>query len=570
MSWKFEHVYDSDGTELSNALVTTTLSGATDFCYDGRYVWVTCGGESSSPATTGYQIRNFSQTLTRDTLTNLGLPANEATTFTIGILLDGVSVTLNFQGSELSTFGRLIDAINDGVPGTPVSISGTTLVFTSNTSGSSSAVLVTGNAFSGMNIPGEAPLYLGADNPVNGQNSATTGGLAVYEFWGAASDNEPAFEDLDELIYPRYDEGLTKKLRLVTFIKITSSEIKRVTCLASLSESGATTYTQDSGETAYAKVSSYVGTALSPYYIQYCAGKVYVSNGANFTEIFEFDPSTHNYVRTISVGEVHAGRTTEFFTNGESYSMNSNLCSCDSKLWFTGSTFSDDAAQRLYGYDPLTDVKTTTDIPVRPTRTRTWLAAGNNGSVYLSNYNNMSISRFTTSTAAFGATIRINAFPTRIFGGPDRRIWVSSYAGMMSLVDWDDDGVHNNWGSEFAVLSAAVDPTDAAKLWFVRVDGTLVRLDLNTLQQFETGGANDWNMTHTKITGSPDAMMFTPSQVFTDAEGVDHDLEPYLFLIDDGRLLAFRMDKYLYRDVYAELHGQAAVVAGSLEYFGEV
>lgn len=499
MSWKFERIFDSDGTELSTPSMATSLEGAFEMCYDGRYVWVTTGT-----------------------------------------------------------------------------------------------------------------------------------GVAIYEFWGAASDNEPAFNTLDELNYNRYDSGLKKKLRLVTFIKIGSSTMQRVTREPSLAEPDASKHSLSTGETAYYKSSSSPG-ALSPKYIAFAAGKVYVTNGTSFTQIYEFDPQTHSFTRVIGVQET----------------MNSNLCSADAKLWFVGSSFGDNAPQKLYGLNPLTNVKTTTVIPVRPSLARSWLCHGNNGSVYMTNYNNVSVTRFNTVDATFGATIRLNAFPSRIFSGPDRRIWVSSYAGMLSLVDWDDDGVHNDWGLESEVLSAAVDPTDASKFWAVRSDGVLVRLNLNDKKLLQTyqepkrtieatntssksatsasSGASvnttsdlgvatkdnityvhdpvtdttyeyvpviwdtdkdiykweyrgevdpeqqhlrDWNISHPTL-DKPDFMMFTPGQVFTDMDGVEHTLKPYLFMIQSGKILALRMENYLYRDVFLETYGQAAVVGGSQQYFGE-
>lgn len=514
MSWKFERIFDSDGSELTTGSLTTTISGAFGMAYDGRYVWVSSGAS----------------------------------------------------------------------------------------------------------------------------------GVAVYEFWGAASNNEPTFDELDELVYPRYDSGLEKKLRLVTFIKITGSAIQRTTREPSLAESGATTSTLSTGETAYYKSTASSVSALTATYVVACAGKIYVANGSTFSSIYEFDPNTHQFVRSISSSEVFAGPTNEYFTASTTYGANSNLCAAGAKLWFVGSSFGDSEQQKLYCYDPLTSTKTTTNIPVRPSRTRTWICDGQNGSVYITNYNNVSVTRFNTSDGSFGATIRVNGLPTRVFSGPDRRIWVNSYAGMLSLVDWDDDGVHNDWGSEFDVLSAAVDPTDAAKLWVVRTDGILVRLNLNDSTRFEmvktptkqitasdtsqvaagtsgggslvtqallgtavandvahvydpltdttheyvsvifdtvkelyewqyTGeipesGLRDWNISHAKLS-HPEQIMFTPSMTFTDSVGDEHTLHPYMLLIQDDKLLALRMDKPLYRDVYAEIHGQAAVASGSLGYFGE-
>lgn len=440
MSWKFEHVYDSDGKELTTAALSTKLDGAADFCYDGRYVWVSAGSN----------------------------------------------------------------------------------------------------------------------------------GVAVYEFWGENSDNEPAFEDLDELTYPRYDSGVKKKLRLVTFFKISGTSVQRVTREPSLAEQDATKTALNDTEFTYYKSTTVPGlVSLNAHYVVYNAGKVYVSNGATFTNLFEFDVSSHSFVRVIEVGETYTGLQNEWFAPGSTYGMNSNLCAAGGKLWFVGASWGDDAQQRLYSYDPITNTKTTTNIPVRPSRTRTWIADGYNGYVYITNHNNVSVSKFNVETGAFVKIIRTNALPKRIFSGPDRRIWVSSFAGMLTLVDWDDDGVHNNWGTESEVLGFAIDPTDASKAWFVRSNGVLTRMNLNTNEQFETGATtNDWNMIHPKIT-APELVMFTRSQVYSTSGGSTAEVYPYLFMLQSGKLLAFRMNKYLYRDVFGEINGQAAVVANALEYFGE-
>lgn len=507
MSWKFERIFDSDGTELTTAGMSTSISGAFDFCYDGRYLWVSAGSD----------------------------------------------------------------------------------------------------------------------------------GIGIYEFWGESSDHEPDFSTLDELTYPRYDVGLSKKLRLVTFLKISAGVVSRVTRLAPQKEDNATVYTLPTLEKAYYKATDKSAGTLNACYMAYANGKVYVTNGATFSQIYEFDPQTQNFLRTISVSETYTGADNEFFTKNSTYGMNSNLCSAGNKIWFVGSSWGDGVPQRLYCFDPATSAKTTTDIPVRPTRARTWIADGLNGYVYITNYNNVSVSKFRHSDAGFVGVIRVNALPTRIFSGQDRRIWVSSYGGMISLIDYDDDGVHNSWGSEFSVLSAAIDPTDASKLWWVRNDGVLARMDLNTNARLQTvvkptktlettevgvggslqtqailgtakendivhvtnpkteikyeyvavpfdttldtyqwqftgevpeNGLRDWNFSHSKL-DKPELITFTPTITYTDGDGANHTVNNYMFLLQDGKLLAVRMNKYLYRDVFAEINGQAAVVAGSLGYFGE-
>lgn len=442
MAYKLDRVYETDGTELSNALHTTTLATANQMEYDGRYLWVTCSG-----------------------------------------------------------------------------------------------------------------------------------GIGIYEFWGAASDNEPPFETLDELLYPRYDSGLKKKLRLVTFITVSSTQIKRTTCLAPQAETGATTYTQASGETAYAKVTTRTGTSLSPYWIKKCANKMYVTSGATFGKIFEFSIDTQNLLAEIDVQETHVGVTNEFFTNGTKYNMLSNLESANTKLWFAGQCFSDNAAQKLYSYDVLTGARTTTDIPVRPQLQRIWIANGYNGSVYITNYNNVSVTRF-SDTGVFGATIRMNAFPSYIWGGPDRRIWASSYGGMLTLIDFDDDGAHNNWGTDGAggvpssrAVAFQIDPTDGSKMWFID-SSKLARQDLNTGLRIEQGIANDWEFSSPKLT-TPTNLWISPASTYLDASLSSVVLKNYMFCLVGSKLIAWRLDRYLYREVYASMMGSGAVVESPLQYFGE-
>lgn len=521
MSFKLDHVYSSDGADLTNSLHTTTLANSSTSEFDGRYLWVTCG----------------------------------------------------------------------------------------------------------------------------------TDGVAIFEFWGETSDSEPTFEELDDLHYPKYDSGVSKKLKLVTFITMTSSQMIRTTCLPSLQEVGATISTQSTGNKAYALVTSRSGSTLNAYWIKKCNGRMYVTNGANFGEIYEFDIQSQKFVSVINVQETYAGNTTEFFTNGVKYNMNSNLELANSKLWFVGASFGDTAAQRLYSYDPIALVKTTTDIPVRPQRARAWLANGFNGSIYVANYNNVSVTRFNVD-GTFGATIRTNAFPSYMWCGPDRKLYVSSFAGMLSYVSTLDDSVTALAGTQYPVIAGWSDPSNGSKIWYIVQAGSpakniLVCLNVNDSTRLEmpmpatisitasvesvaaypalTGetqnqiaqigipstvndilhvtnvdqtvdkkaivssytpigtppnlkwqnngildaaGANDFNFTNPLLL-IPTNIIATQSTTFQDSALTSHNVLPYMFVLDSGKLLAFRLDREFYREVYNSINGQGAVVESSLQYFGE-
>ena len=394
----------------------------------------------------------------------------------------------------------------------------------------------------------------------------STGGIYIYEWWGAASDHEPAWNTLDLLNFHKYDSGIKKKLRLVTVIRISSTQLIRTTREASLADAGATSYTLGTeGEFTYSKTTSRTGSTLDARYIVRLGSKMYVTNGTNFTQIYEFDIATQQ--PTGVVFEV-----AETF-NGAPRAMNSNLCTSGTRLWFVGgfdtSEVQDPIRQKLYALDPSTGVKSTYDLTSRPGGTRTWLADGFNGFVYVTCYNDVAVMKVNNLTGSM-TQLRVNALPTRIESGQDRRIWVNSFAGMLSLIDYDDDQVHNDWSTEDAgALGFQTEYADATQMWYLSPAGKLVRYDLNTKEQLEKGdGSKDWHFQHASLV-APDALLLTQPVTYTTSTGSTVEVKPYIFLIQDGQLLAFRLENYLYREAYADIRGQSAVSTGVEFYFGE-
>ena len=394
-----------------------------------------------------------------------------------------------------------------------------------------------------------------------------TQGVFIYEFWGAASDHEPAWSTLDELVLPRYDSNKEQKLRLVTKLQITSTQLKRTTREASLKDVGATQYDIADGEKAYSLVTARTGDAMNAQFICKLGSKMYVTSGQTFTTIYEFDIATQQPDATPVLD------VTETF-NDAPRGMTSNLVASGGRLWFVGGYSIDEeqdaVRQKLYALNPLTGTRTAYDIAARPSLSRSWLADGLNGFVYMTLYNDVGVYKVNNLTGS-GTIIRTNAFPTRIFSNQDRKIFVNSYAGMLTLVDWDDDGVHNDYSTEEAGAPAfAVDPADSSKLWYVSADGKLVRYDLNTLKQLEQGdGTQDWHFQHPRLT-APENLLITAQQTYSKPDGTSVTVKPYIFMIDSDELRAFRLDtNYLWREAYYQMTGQAAVASGVEKYFGE-
>lgn len=400
--------------------------------------------------------------------------------------------------------------------------------------------------------------------------ATTQKGIAIFEYWGDyySAGVEPTFSDYEDLDGDIYNSGVTQRLRMVTAFTITANTIKRTTHAASLAESGSTTVTLASGESAYYKQTTPTISALSAKFIVQIGDFMYVANEVSYKEIFEFQISTQLYTRTINVKETFAGTD---------YGMNSNLLAEAGKLWFMGTYFSDAQPQKMYIYDPVTNTKTANDMMVRPQQARAWLATGYNGAIYHADFNNVSVTKYSASDASYMTQIRMNALPTSMWTTPERRIFVSSYAGMLTLIDWDDDQMHNDFGTETAITSLIGDPIDSAFVWFTRADGVLVRLDLNNIKQLETNGeesgGEDWEINGVGL----DTLTYcisTPSFSYTNTSGTSVTVDAFMFVSGPGFLKAIRMDpvsleRVTKREVYAEMHGQAAVTGGALTYFGE-
>lgn len=393
-----------------------------------------------------------------------------------------------------------------------------------------------------------------------------TNGLYVYELWGATTNHEPAWDQLDLLTYPRYDSGINRKPRLVTVIKLTATAIQRVTCEPSLKEEGSTEHTLASGEKAWYKSTARTGSALNAYWLAQLGERLYVTNGSSFSEIYEFNVQTQNFTGTP------VANVAETF-DGSPRAMRSNLCASGARLWFVGgytdtTDKQDPIRQRFYAYDPVASIKTIYDMTQRPTVDAiTQIADGKNGSVYLTLYNDVGVLKVNNLTGA-QTYVRFNAAPTAICSDESRRIWVNSFAGMQTLIDWDDSQVHNDWGTELTARWFQVQPDNGNLLWFIRNDNMFVRYDLNTKQQYELGTTEDWHFNDALLAGLKTGTL-TYEQHYQKEDGTDVTVKPYFWGINANALVGFRLDRYLRRPAYMKLTGNAAVSSGPEFYFGD-
>jgi hypothetical protein len=232
--------------------------------------------------------------------------------------------------------------------------------------------------------------------------------------------------------------------------------------------------------------------------------------------------------------------------------------------------YDDNTPQRLISTNIYTLDGTSTNINVRPGSSRTWIANGYNGFVYITNHNGVSVSRYNQDTGILGARIRTSALPHHIFSTQDRKILVASGDSLLTTVDYDDDGVHHDNNTENVPTSMAIDPIDTSRMWFTRTSGNkLMRLGLASGSVLEVGAEDkDWVINNSGITAPVFVQTLFP-RTYVNTAGETKTTRAALFVLSESKVFYLYLDSGLVRPYYSELNGQGAVVGGTLKYFGE-
>lgn len=238
--------------------------------------------------------------------------------------------------------------------------------------------------------------------------SCTDSKLRVYELTGESSNHEPAWETLDDL-----HGGWGEKSLIATI---------------------------DIPEGAFWIAKSFTS--------------IWVANKANkFTKITRVNFLTREVIEVIDCPE----------------EMVSNLAFENGRIWMVNKAKEDENPndrQKLFIMQRQTNrvVWASVEIPTRKQLARAMIASGNNGYVYVTNFNNVSIAKFNAQTFTFDKLIRTNAFPQQIAVSSNRDIFVASYGGMLTRVDGLTDEVFNAHSTIATATSLAPMSTDY--VWF--------------------------------------------------------------------------------------------------------
>ena len=343
--------------------------------------------------------------------------------------------------------------------------------------------------------------------------------VLIYEFFGESSDHEPTFEELDQLVIDRYDA----KIKLIETIPVPNGA----------------------------------------YWIARGNRNTYIGNAAMMTSISIINNSTRKVDRTVTLPE----------------EMNSNLIVADRYIWMASKSPKPSSDRQLLwrwdGSNGWADI----EIPTRKQLARIVISQGNNGSLYLTNFNNVAICKFDVSNGAFQKAIRTNAFPQNILTTSNRDIYVSSFAGMLSKVDGSTDSVTHPHSTLDVAVSMAYQP-NSNYIWFLNSNGRLGRLNTADNSVFFSKPKetlvleDDWELSLSKFSDQAfSSLLITPEFSYKQLIGGTWKkitVKPYLIVLGGSKIMAVRLDRPLYRGLDISVQARAMISTGPEDYMGEI
>lgn len=343
-----------------------------------------------------------------------------------------------------------------------------------------------------------------------------TNKVYVYEYAGQSSGHEPGIDKYDDLNFHELDG----KLRLVKTIDVPEG-------------------------------SAWIAKSFR---------NIWVANAYQFTKITQIRISTMEIATVITCPKT----------------MNSNLVFENDRLWMVDKALEEQTGvdrQRLYQLVLSNFTWGSTEIPVRKTLARTYITPGYNGFLYVTNFNNVSLCKFTT-VGGYVGQIRTNAFPQVAMSTSDRDVFISSYGGMLTRVNGLTDEVFNAYSTVETATSLSGQGSNF--VWYTdpaNLVGRVNRSD-NSLTFTNDGDNEDWHIDISSLSDKSFTKLlvtlpFTYKQ-FDGSQWNNVEVKPYLIILGASKVMAIRLDPALVRENYIQISGQGMISTGSEDYMGEV
>lgn len=273
--------------------------------------------------------------------------------------------------------------------------------------------------------------------------------------------------------------------------------------------------------------------------------------------------------------------------------MISNLTIADGKLWCVGSPPTDQGRtssdlNRLYIYTGSSNTWASVEIPVKKQVTKCQVMNGNDGYVYVTNFNNFSVSRFNASTGAFDQTFRTNGYPMTLCTSPDRGVFSGSYAGMLTKINGLTGEVFNAHSTIDPAIQLVAQGEEY--VWFLKIgnEGKLPEGDGNDdnndgkvricrLKRADNEVLilkDDVDFPEGVTVGTPLSIDVSKPFKYKQFNGTDWyevNAIPHLFFVDDAnKLFMLKLDKFIMVEHQLKIESYSMISTGPNDYMGEI
>ena len=273
--------------------------------------------------------------------------------------------------------------------------------------------------------------------------------------------------------------------------------------------------------------------------------------------------------------------------------MISNITIAEGKIWCVGASPTDQGRtssdyNKLWIYSGSSNTWASVDIPVKKQATKCQVMNGYDGYVYVTNFNNFSVTRFNAITGAFDQTFRTNGYPMTLCPVPDRGVMSGSYAGMLTKINGLTGEVFNAHSTIDPAIQLVAQGEDY--VWFLKLgnegklpegdedpdnnDGKVRICRLKRVDNEVLIFKDDVDFPEGVTVGTPLSIDVSKPFKYKKFNGTTWDevnVIPHLFFVDDANMLfMLKLDKFIMVEHSLKIESYSMISTGPNDYMGEI
>ena len=305
------------------------------------------------------------------------------------------------------------------------------------------------------------------------------------------------------------------------------------------------------------------------FYLAKEGNNLFVTDGSEYGVVYRLDLSTRLKGLT---------KTTADSTYTLPTSSNARFAAANDKLWFTDLATMDQIdpeRQKLYSYDIFTLTYNSDDIPTRKQFEPVQIVYGNSTYIWLTNYNNVSVMKYSVLAGAWASTVRTARSIKSIYANQNNQVFVGSVNGLVQSINQSTDFVTQLLGTSIDGVSCDGLVEDGTFVWAVSEDLSLARVNKTTYDARFTNGTAGYKIGSSSVTypfaGSARKITITEPITYQYWNGSSFDtrnVRRYVFVVTNNKIYGWRCQA-MYRENSYQVRCTAMIATGSEKYYGD-